>query len=74
MSDYCEGCLSLIQSKYDSYCSYSKYNDSGECPCCTCIVKVMCNDLCEKFCTFSKIKLGKEIPHVQMHTTIWAGR
>lgn len=52
MSQYCRGCYSFIHSDADNYCTYLRYNDTGKCPCCTCVVKVMCSDPCSKFLNF----------------------
>lgn len=49
MTDYCKGCYSNVASMCDHYCSYTKYSPNAECPCSECIVKVMCNDPCDKF-------------------------
>ncbi len=43
--DYCEGCDTYSGNKED--CAID--NKDGSCPCCTCIVKVMCQDACDEW-------------------------
>ena len=44
--DYCKGCPTY---NYKSACSQSEYNKNGECPCCECLIKPMCEITCQKF-------------------------
>ena len=53
---YCKGCLT---NEYcDDYgndmveCELIKYNGEGECPCTNCIVKPMCEQVCDDFFAF----------------------
>ncbi len=45
MTDICKGCL---MSRYNNerYCTYYLMSKTKECPCTTCLVKVMCGRLC----------------------------
>jgi hypothetical protein len=54
-NDHCEGCCTSFNSQ-DESCQLSKHNDSGQCPCSTCIVKVMCEKSCDDFDEFRKDK------------------
>ena len=38
--NYCKGCLVTLM------CPLRFYNDKGQCPCCICIIKMMCEDDC----------------------------
>jgi hypothetical protein len=40
---YCRGCLSNLLS-----CEHDSVNESGDCPCTMCLVKVTCVDLCKE--------------------------
>jgi len=60
-NEHCEGCVSyLIAENRISTAAYAfrtcGYNgvNNGQCPCTQCIVKVMCNDMCDPYKTFHK--------------------
>jgi len=48
--DQCKGCLS---NRHDDPCGFSDDSDSGSCPCTTCLVKVMCNYVCDELSKYS---------------------
>ena len=54
---YCEGCLTQ-NACYDRggnpivRCELIKYNSEGECPCTLCIVKPMCEQVCDDYLHF----------------------
>jgi hypothetical protein len=51
--NYCEGCLSYTGCYLIAYsCLFDFYNDEGQCPCTLCIIKVMCEDVCDDFTHF----------------------
>ena len=57
--NYCEGCFGLdpvFLVLAEGACIYSRFNKYGECPCSTCLVKMMCNNLCEEFIIFKNKK------------------
>jgi len=41
----CDGCLTY----FDGGCAYTKYNGTGECPCTPCVIKIMCEKICDPF-------------------------
>lgn len=56
---YCEGCYSYFPTKQrdgdgilSNGCIHKQYN-KGQCPCSECIIKVMCNNPCEKYVNFN---------------------
>ena len=49
MTDYCRGCYSIF---WIEYCPYIKHNSDGKCPCSKCVVKVMCDQPCDKYENF----------------------
>ena len=53
-NDHCKGCFSNIYRASEKIipCQLSYYNDKGQCACSVCIVKVMCQDVCDDFVTF----------------------
>ncbi len=50
---HCKGCYAYTRTER-SPCSISGYNKKGECPCTTCIIKVMCNKTCDDFFWFQE--------------------
>jgi len=68
MVDYshCTGCLTFIDfisagSEFKRRCHYSTYNEEGQCPCSTCIIKMMCQNICVDFHTFeNSVKSKRE--------------
>ena len=50
MSNHCSGCRARILN----CCSFTKYNDNGSCPCCKCVVKVICMNGCPTFSKYSR--------------------
>lgn len=53
--DYCDGCFSYVYSVSRGkilYCSFKEYNEEGQCPCTTCVVKVMCEHACNDYHVF----------------------
>ena len=52
--EHCKGCPSNTYYK-DGSCKFNAYNDCGQCPCSVCIVKVMCQDVCDDF---NKFRIG----------------
>lgn len=52
---YCDGCFSYtyyISQRRTLVCALMDYNDKGQCPCHGCIVKVMCQNVCDVFISF----------------------
>jgi hypothetical protein len=47
MTEYCEGCRTLITG-----CVYKQHNITGECPCTACIIKPMCKTGCPDYFIF----------------------
>ena len=62
-TNYCEGCISYSFIGNDrihpQLCNYSYFNQDGKCPCTSCIVKVMCTDVCDKYKDFTDIADSK---------------
>jgi hypothetical protein len=57
LTNHCKGCRTYMIEPYRLFpCRFQEVNKSGECPCCTCIVKVMCNSMCEDFKAFSELE------------------
>lgn len=57
VSRFCYGCLT-----YDGTEDCSLYNNVGNCPCINCILKMICQDSCQKYCdwiTPKRKKTGK---------------
>jgi len=65
-NEQCEGCVSYLTAENSirihtfstgiyafRTCGYNGVNN-GQCPCTQCIVKVMCNDMCDDYKTFHK--------------------
>ncbi len=50
ISKYCEGCMSQIHGH--GYCKLMNSNKKGECPCASCLIKVICLTGCQNFFTF----------------------
>lgn len=49
---HCFGCVAyntLSNPKDKVQCAFSFSNIDGRCPCTTCIVKVLCNEICDLF-------------------------
>jgi hypothetical protein len=42
-NEHCIGCHTKMCCKFDGY------NDKGQCPCTDCIVKMICEDMCNLF-------------------------
>ncbi len=47
INNICKGCLSMYTG-----CSYIKGAKEFKCPCITCLIKVVCEEGCEKFENF----------------------
>lgn len=61
-NDGCKGCR--MHNKYISGCEVDIVPcilDGTQCPCMTCLIKVMCNNACEKFQEYSKLILPENI-------------
>jgi len=53
-NDNCDGCCCYMPEgdPHDVGCTHCSSNNRGECPCTTCIVKVMCTEPCEDYSYF----------------------
>jgi hypothetical protein len=58
MNNDCKGCFtnSYVNAADRGYhgCIYSECNDTGQCPCGTCIIKPMCRKACEDYEIFTE--------------------
>jgi len=55
--DYCKGCATYkVKNSSDKLipCSYLPDNIDGNCPCTECIIKVMCEHMCDRYISFAK--------------------
>jgi len=54
-NEHCKGCSSdsYYGNGFVGSCKFNGYNDSGQCPCSRCIIKMMCNKTCEAFENFT---------------------
>lgn len=59
MTEYCEGCHTLIYD--DKWCDYRDANVNGICPCTQCIVKAMCELDCEDFSNYTDTSRCKDL-------------
>lgn len=55
--NHCLGCSTYEEPGEFFDCGYSKYNTNGSCPCCKCIVKMICIDDCKEYRDWWKSKL-----------------
>jgi hypothetical protein len=65
MSNNCDGCSSdtyYDKAESGGCCKFNAYNDFGKCPCTRCIIKMMCEDVCDDFDKF-RIGIIEEIQH-----------
>jgi hypothetical protein len=61
MKNQCEGCYSFIMIKEkndEDVCTYNTEN-LGDCPCSNCLIKCMCSDGCEEYCSWTKLIEGE---------------
>ena len=52
MNKHCFGCIAyheVYEFEKDVECSFQFSNIDGLCPCTNCIVKVICNQICDPF-------------------------
>ena len=47
--NHCLGCCTYEGPGEHFDCTYIKYNTNGSCPCCRCIVKMLCLDDCQEY-------------------------
>ena len=52
MNDECRGCTALNKEECVNGCE-PHISKTEHCPCINCIVKVMCNSVCEKFIEYT---------------------
>jgi len=53
MNKHCNGCLTNSEYVHSGpHCGMMSFNDKGECPCVNCIIKMMCETLCQDFFHF----------------------
>lgn len=51
IKNHCHGCVI-----YNNECDTQKNNFDGSCPCSQCIIKTMCENSCERYDIYRKIK------------------
>jgi len=59
MKHNCDGC-NCYEPKGDPFdlaCSHSNQNAEAECPCTQCIIKMICEEPCERYQDFRKIAM-----------------
>lgn len=55
----CSGCIDY-EEYVDGYEDCMMYNENGSCPCTNCIVKVVCEDPCDKLRAFVADEAGEK--------------
>ncbi len=49
MNKHCFGCRAYYTESEEIQCAFKFSNIDGSCPCTNCIVKVICNQICDPF-------------------------
>ena len=66
----CRGCASLWHTERRTECSYTFSNVKSipNCLCKSCLLKITCHELCEKFITVASTYIDKDVNGEVVHT------
>lgn len=55
MESECKGCKSYDEKEYCRFGIIQNIENTKGCPCRTCLIKVVCNDLCDEFLEYKRL-------------------